>query len=241
MIALVRAELLKLRRSLVLLILITPPAMVALLGVMVIVTGNAVEDWSTHIMAGAAIWAYFLMPMSVIGVMALLAQIEHAPRTWTYVLATPWPKWQILAVKAALGLGLMAILSVGVALAGLLAAWIGGVISPENALDGSPDLALAANLYGRMWLAGIMLMAIQWTISMRFYAFAIPVSVGIGGTFVAVAATSARSGLYFPWLMPVNILASDPERAQIALLLGSLGGLAILAIGIAWLTRRDWA
>jgi lantibiotic transport system permease protein len=68
----------------------------------------------------------------------------------------------------------------------------------------------------------------------------LPVSVGIGGTFVAVAATSSQWGLVFPWLMPVNVLASEPDRALLAIAIGGIGGLVALTAMIIWLSRRDW-
>ena len=91
-----------------------------------------------------------------------------------------------------------------------------------------------------MMLAGLFMMAIQFVVSMRYSSFAIPVVVGIGGTFVGVVATSARQGIYFPWLLAVNVQASDPARAQQAILTGLIGGLVVFALGCVWLVRRDW-
>ena len=89
-------------------------------------------------------------------------------------------------------------------------------------------------------IAALCVTALQWLIATRFRSFAVAVSVGIGGTFVAVAATSSKWGLYFPWLMPVNILASEPERADLAMAYGLTGGILIYGLGILWLARRDW-
>ena len=241
MISVFVAEALKLRRSLVLLVAATGPVMVFALGVMMQVTGNGPEDWTMHTMSSAAIWAFFLLPMTAVGATALLAQLEHAPGTWSHSLALPIPKWQVFFAKAVLALLLMAVISALVALAALAAGFVGSALAPDHAIAGSYDAALAFRLYGLMYLAGFLVTAIQWTLAMRFSAFAVPVSIGIGGTFVAVAATSAKSGIYFPWLMPLNVLAQDPARIQIAVGLGLAGGLAIFAGAIFWLARRDWA
>ncbi|WP_300531245.1 ABC transporter permease [Maricaulis sp.] len=240
MISIFAAEVLKLRRSLVLLVGATPPVMVFALAVMVRVTGNAPEEWSLQIAAGAAVWAYFLLPMTAIGVTALLAQLEHTPGTWSHTLALPVAKWKIFLAKAVTAQILMLIISVLVALASIGGGLAGGWISPDHAAQGDIDLLLSGRLYGLMFLASFLVTAIQWTLAMRFASFAVPVSLGIAGTFVAVAATSARSGLYFPWLMPVNVLASDAERAALAITLGTTGGLILYAAAIIWLSRRDW-
>jgi ABC-2 type transport system permease protein len=62
---------------------------------------------------------------------------------------------------------------------------------------------------------------------------------GIAGTFVALVAVGARQGLYFPWLMAVNVMASDPARHAMALVLGGGGGLAMLTVMCVVLARRD--
>lgn len=234
------AELLKLRRSLVLLVAATPPLMVLALGIMMRVTGNAPDDWFIQISSSAAIWGFFLLPMTAIGVTALLAQLEHGPGTWSHTLALPVPKWQVFLAKAVLAQILMLVIGALVALAGLASGVVGSLLAPEHAISGDLDWVLVLRLYGLMFLASGLVTAIQWTLAMRFRSFTVPVSIGIGGTFVAVAATSARSGLYFPWLMPVNVLASDPERAAIAVTLGTVGGLVLYASAIVWLSRRDW-
>jgi hypothetical protein len=234
------AEILKLRRSLVLLVAMTPPIMVFALATMVIATGHAADEWSMHIASSAALWSYFLLPMSVIGLTALQAQIEHGPSTWAHTLALPVPRWQIFSAQAVLSAVLVAIVSAMVAIAAILAAMLAGALAPEHAMIGAIPWDLALRFYTQMFLASGLLMAIQWTLAMQFNSFAVPVSIGIGGTFVAIAATGARSGLYFPWLMPVNVMASDPDRAIFVVLLGALGGILMFAAAIAWFGRRDW-
>lgn len=240
MINILIAEATKLRRSLVLLVAATPPVMVFALGVLVVASGNAPDSWTMHTMAGSAIWAFFLLPMGVIGITALIAQLEHGPGTWSHTLALPVPRWQIFLAKALVSLGLMALVSIAVALAGYASAMLGLRLGEEAVMGGRFDPALAFKLYGRMFIAGLLVMAIQWTMAMRFRSFAAPVSVGIGGTFVAVAATSADKGLYFPWLMPVNVLASEGGRGDLAVMMGGIGGVVVFALAIAWLSRRDW-
>lgn len=239
MIAVLHAELIKLRRSLVLLVALTPPLMVFLLAVLTVSTGRA-STWPLYVAGSMAIWAFFLFPMSVIGITALMAHIEYQPGTWSHTLALPVPRWQIFATKAGIALGLCLMVSLLVGISAVVGGSLGGLISPKDALTGEiPWLILFRN-YGLMFLAGGLLMAIQWTAAMQFSSFAAPVSLGIGGTFVAVSATSTKYGIFFPWLMPVNVMASDPARAQFAITLGATSGIIVFLIAIYWLSRRDW-
>ncbi len=240
MIALLQAECLKLRRSLIVLLILSIPTMVFLLGVAAIATGNSTDQWSKMAMSGAAIWSFFLLPMSATALTALIAQLEHGSRAWSYTLALPHPKWAVFTAKAIIIVLVMAVISALVGVATIMSGIVAGWIAPETAMQGDLPLALMGGILFKMWLTGLLVVAIQFAVAMRFESFAVPVVVGIAGTFVAVVATSAQAGLYFPWLMATNILNSDPERAQQALLMGSLGGVLLFTLTIAWLSRRDW-
>jgi lantibiotic transport system permease protein len=240
MIGVMIADLIKLRGSLVLLVMAVPPVMMAVLGVLVIISGNAAGDWPRTALSGTAIWAYFLLPMTATGLTALLAQLEHATGVWSHILATGTPRWQIFLSKGLIAFALMAATSLLVGLAIFASGHVGGLVMPAEALEGIPPYGQVASILAKMWVASLLVTAFQLAIALRFSSFALPVSVGIGGTFVAVAATSSQWGLVFPWLMPVNVLASEPERAVMAITIGGMGGLIALAAMILWLSRRDW-
>ncbi|WP_420431855.1 ABC transporter permease [Hyphobacterium sp.] len=241
MIGVLRSDFLKLRRSLVLLIVAVSPVMIFLLGVLVMISGNASGEWTTTALSGMAVWAYFLLPMTATGLTALIAQLEHGTNTWSHILTTGVPRWQVFASKALLTIALMAFVSALVWAAIFAAGHLGGALAPANALAGAPPYFAGARLLALMWLASFLVTAIQLAIALRFASFALPVSVGIGGTFVAVAATASRWGLVFPWLLPVNVLATDAARSELAIAIGAIGGLTAFAAMILWLSRKDWS
>ena len=233
-------ELTKLKGSLILLLAAGPPFMMAVMIPAVMLTGNAPEDWPMLAMSGAAIWAYLLMPLTATALTALAAGLEHQSSGWTWTLAQPAPKALIFAAKALVCALLMALISAGIGMAIIAGGLIAGALSSEAVLAGEPPFVFLALLLGRMWLASLFALAIQFAVAHAFKAFAVPIVVGIGGTFVAVVATSAQAGVYFPWLLAVNMLASDAARADQALLTGAAGGFAVFAASCVWLARRDW-
>ena len=79
----------------------------------------------------------------------------------------------------------------------------------------------------------------QLWIALRYASFVPALATGIGGTFFAVVATSAKVGVVLPWQIPVNQLAADPARAQLALALGCVGGCAAFAAMLWRLSRRE--
>ena len=80
---------------------------------------------------------------------------------------------------------------------------------------------------------------IQLWVALRFRSFVPPLILGIVGTFVAVIAAAAREGAYFPWLMPLHILSTEPAMQRMALAIGFAGGLATLAVMLVDLARRE--
>ncbi len=233
-------ETIKLKRSLILLLVLGIPSMMFVMQLVLLLNAKNAPEWPMFVMGGGAIWAYFLLPMTATALTALLAQIEHGPAGWSHVLALPYPKWMVFAAKAILAIALMALISVLLWFALLGSGLLFGAMVPEKQLIGEVPALLLANLLTKMWFAGILVIAIQFTVAMAFRSFAVPVVVGIGGTFVALVATSAKAGIYFPWLLPTNILASDPSRALQATSTGLVGGLIVFTISCIWLSRRDW-
>ncbi len=234
------AEIAKLKGSLVLLLAAAPPAMMAIMIPAVILSGNGPDEWRLIAMNGAAIWAYLLMPLTATALTALVAGLEHQSGGWTWTLAQPVPKPIIFAAKALVCAGLMALISLGIAVGILVGGSLAGALSPDQALSGALPISMLADLLSRMFIASLFALALQFAVAHAFRAFAVPIIVGIGGTFVAVVATSSQAGIYFPWLLAVNMLASDPARAQQALFTGLVGGVVIFALSGFWLARRDW-
>ena len=241
MLRLLLTDFIKLKRSLILLLILGIPAMLMIVQIAFVATGNAPSEWNVLAMSGSAIWAYFLLPMTATALTALLAHIEHNSRGWSYILTLPYPKWMVFLSKAILSSLIMAIISALILCAILLGGHIGGLLSPENALSGAFPFSDLPITLVKMWIASLLLIALQFTLAMRFSSFALPCIVGILGTFVAVVATSAKAGIYFPWLLPTNILASSPERAFQAMLSGGIGGVIFFALACFYLGRRDWA
>lgn len=236
----VQAEWIKLNRSLVLLLAAAPPVMMMMMTLGLIVNGNQPEDWLTIAMSGAGIWAYLLMPLTITALTALMASIEHSCGGWTWSLAQPVPKTIVFLAKASLTVVFLALISLGVGAGVILGALIGAQLAPNAVLNGTMPVLFMTSLLGKMVIAGLLVLGLQFTVSHAFRSFALPIVVGIGGTFVSVAATSWSMGVYFPWLMPVNMLASDPARAQQVLLTGGIGGVLIFLLASLWLARRDW-
>lgn len=235
-----QVELTKLRGSLVLLMVAAPPAMMVLMVPAVLASGNGPGTWAQMAMSGSAIWAYLLMPLTVTALTALYASIEHQNGGWTWTLTLPASKVLVFGTKALVCALLLALTTVGIGVAILAGGLVAGLIAPEEALTGALPVGLLFGILARMFLAGLLVLALQFSLAHASASFAMPIIVGIAGTFGAVVATSAQAGIYFPWLLAVNVLASTEDRTLQAILTGLIGGLIVFAGTCVWLAKRDW-
>ncbi len=239
MFAALSVEARKLNRSLAALLAIAAPSLIAVFVFFNMLRGKVAAPWDMWMGSGSAIWAFFMLPMSVTALTALVAHMEHGPKSWDHLRALPLPRWKLYAAKAACLLvvvGGMSALVLGTVWGAVTAA---AAIKPELTPTGPFELATYARTMGMMFLAALLLIAIQLWTALRFASFVPGLVLGIGGTFFAVVATSARAGVFLPWQMPVNMLASEPWRVNAALGLGCGLGLVALVLMTIHLSRRE--
>ena len=237
--AVLLVEAFKLRRSLALLLALLAPTLVAVFVFFNLLRLEKPAAWPMALQGSAAIWAFFMLPMSVTALTALVAHTEHGPRSWEHLRALPLPAWQLYAAK------LIGVLAVVAGMSALLAALtpaallLASLINPAAAPQGPMAYAEFLGLLGRMYLAAWLLIGVQLWVALRFPSFVPALATGIGGTFFAVVATSAKVGVVLPWQIPVNQLASDPARADLALAVGLLGGCLVFVLMLWRLARRE--
>ena len=240
LVAAVVVEIIKLNRSLALVLVLAAPLLVAVFTLFNALQVEQERDGNLWIMGNGFIWASFMLPMSLTALSALMAQMEHGPRSWDYLRALPIPRWTIYAAKALILMVLVVLMTLAVPAASAVALLIAGAFNPAVAGAASADPVATIVLFARISLAALLIAALQFWTAMRFSSFVPALALGIGGTFFALVAHSAEAGIYFPWLMPSNMLVTDVDRRAVGLVLG--GGLGLVAmilaiIHLAWRTR----
>ena len=229
----------KLNRSLAAVLAVAAPSLIALFTFFNLLRGKAPMPWDMWMLNASAIWAFFMLPMSVTALTALVAHMEHGPRSWDHLRALPLPRWRLYAAKAVCVFAVVALMSAAVVAMSWGAVALAAAIKPQLQPTGAFELAQHAATMGRIYLAAVLMISIQLWVALRYASFVPALAVGIGGTFFSVVATSAKQGVFFPWQMPVNMLATEAWRANTALGLGlGLGAVALVA-ALAHLSRRE--
>ena len=238
--SLLTVEFFKLRRSLALLLAAVAPALISVFIFFNVMRMETPIAASMMLKSSAAIWAFFMLPMSVTALTALLGNMEHGSRSWDGLHALPLKRWQLQAAKLIGVLSLVAAMSVALVLLTPIAIWCASQLNPDGAPTGDLEYGHYLWLMLRIFLASWLLIGVQLWIAMRFASFVPALATGIGGTFFAVVATSAKIGAVLPWQIPINQLASSTSRADLALALGCLGGCVLLALALRDLSRLEW-
>ena len=161
MLAALKVEGLKLNRSLASVLAVAAPTLIAILVFFNMLRDDEPQAWTMWLQTSVGIWAFFMLPMSVTALTALVAHMEHGPRAWDHLRALPVRRWKIYAAKAAwviLIVAAMSFLNLALTFAAVSTA---AAIKPALAPTGPLDFTGQAAMMGRVVLAGLLLTAIQ--------------------------------------------------------------------------------
>ncbi|HEY1225092.1 MAG TPA: ABC transporter permease [Brevundimonas sp.] len=229
----------KLNRSLAAVLAVIAPTLIAVFTFFMLLRSTKPQPWDMWMLSGAGIWAYFMLPMSVTALTALVAHMEHGPKSWDHLRALPVARWKLYAAKAICVLAVVALMSAAVFALQFAAVKLAVIIKPDMAPTGPFAATTYIGALAKMFAAGLLMIMIQLWVALRYASFVPALAIGIGGTFFSVVATSAKQGVYFPWQMPVNMLATEAWRVETALTLGGVGGVICLLAMLIHLSRRE--
>jgi ABC-2 type transport system permease protein len=239
MFALIVNEIVKLKRTLVLLVCVAAPLCAGLFPVMVMANHPGGKPWVQMLGEGAAVWAYFLFPMAVTALTVLTAQVEHGPRMWNHLMTLPVNRGKLFAAKLIVVLGLVAVMAL-VLYAVLYAAVIAGtLIIPGAAVSGDPQWGETFVSVMMLSGAGLTMIVLQLWVALRFRGFAVPLVLGIVGTFFALAIQSAQKVVFLPWLAPAYTFTVTRPESLTVVIFGYVGGLVMIPLMLWHLSCRE--
>jgi len=247
------AEMLKLKRTIAVLMVVLAPALIALFAFVMGVKApfstlnrNGVTgEWAALTRFSMRFWAPLMLPLFITLETALLAGLEHSESQWKSLLARPLPRWNFYAAKLVVALTLTAA-GTGVLVAEIL---LTGVILPHV----QPELVFALPI---PWLditrqgaevlcLSFLLISIQNWVALRWKQFSVAVGVGIVGlmtgffTFVA-GQQSTKELQLFPWSLPMLVLGNRTSLdVRTGFEFSLIAGMVVAAVGCWDFCRRE--
>lgn len=244
LIKLFQIELLKIRRSLALLMLLACPAMVVVLMFGVTLRQTAAIDfnektWFIVWQSSTAIWCYFMLPLYIALITGLLNGNEHKNQTWRLMLALPISLRQLFFVKALLAWSFIVAANL------LLAIYISLVVLALGVLGYPMQGAFEFPIWYTVLnvsLACLPILIIQHAISWRFSNIVFPLAVGVIATMGIVQLGSSEYWVYYPWSYILMVANGSSQDMQQQALWSAVGlGTVLFAITSYWLGKREVA
>ena len=239
MLTILAAEALKLRRSLVLLVVGVAPASVAAIATAALITRDGGVAWERYLDEGLAMWSFFMLPLAVTALTLLLAQVEHGARMWGHLFAQPTGRAAQMLAKLAVAAALLAAMQAIMAI-GMFAGGFGiDLVFGGTKLVGDTQIDDMARGMAWMTLGALPLLVLQLWLALVVRSFVVPLAVGIVGTFVVLVATAAGVDMPLPWGLPVYATMWPKPIGVIGVWGGLLGGGVAVAAMLGDLARRE--
>ncbi|MEO6364940.1 MAG: ABC transporter permease [Luteimonas sp.] len=243
------AELLKLKGTLALwMCLIAPLTVTALhvLQLLVIDLGKRVvpaahDAWQFFAVGQLTMWAFLMLPLFITLQAALLAGLEHGNRQWKYLLALPVPRHahylsKLFALTSMLLLATI-LLAVLIPAGGLLLS----ILKPQTGIAGSIPWRFIIENLAAISVAALLITALHTWIAIRWRSFTVSVAVGMVATVAGfLLAQSERFGHWYPWSMPVQVIAGDGQWSGFVVQAGMIGGVAVTLLALWDFQRREF-
>ncbi len=239
---LIRVEMLKLRRSLALLMLLVCPLLVVLLNTGMLLKGGMLHKsgtWQGFWLGNLALWCYFMLPLYIALVTALLNGQEHKSHAWRLMLTLPLLPGQLYLAKALLAWGFVLGANACLLLLCHAVLWLIATLVPG--LPPLPDFPAALSLF-KVAIACLPVVVIQHAVSWRFANVVAPLALGVGATMGIIQLGSSSYWVYFPW--SYALMAANGGSAALqtqALLLAAVVGVVAYLASAFWLGRRELA
>lgn len=234
-----RAEWMKLRRSMIWLAMATLPLLSAVLGTFNFLSNIAILQhewyslWTQH-----ALFYCLLFAPTLTGVYcAYVCRLEHLNHNWNQVCTQPVGALTLVLSKLAVVSGLSAVTQALIGVFFILGGKLAGITAPV-------PVELAYWLL-RGWVSLTVYAALLLLPSLVFRSFAIPVAIGMLAGFLGLPALVKGFGGYYPFsLVPLSMCSNNPtEPMQCSAALFAVSCAVWLALGViccsAWLRRGD--
>ncbi|MBB6730559.1 ABC transporter permease [Cohnella zeiphila] len=219
-----RSEWIKIRRSVIWLLVLVSPLIAALFGLF---AANKEGDfpWIEALSLMSVLHAMLFLPLLTGVYASLLCRYEHAGGGWKSMLASPVSRTQVYVVKFILVMLMLAVTQLLLFAALLLVGFAHGFNGPI------PWRELTTSFAGG-WVACLPLAALQLFASVALQSFAAPLAINVVLTLPNIlVANSARFGPYDPWTQPMLAMLPRTQGQDYGAFNISMETLLIVVLG----------
>ena len=207
-----RAELLKLKHSKILNIVMFVPLFFVILGFSnflryrELFTEKGQNVWQQIYTQSSMFYGLFLIALFITIIMAILVRIENSEDNFKRILTLPVKRSDIYIAKLTVGCGIVFLNLVIFMILTIVA----GVIKAPSSVSMPMNLIYSPML---CFIASLPVIAIQYYLSMKFSNIAIPLGVGVVFSLPSILINNTKYWILFPWTYPGRALLNGANMS----------------------------
>lgn len=238
-------ELLKLKRTLALwMVLVTPLVMVLLQFAISAkkstgLISSGADAWAPMVRQTVEVWTLLMMPMFVTLETSLLAGLEHTGKNWKSLLALPAPRWTLYVSKLVITIALLWLAHVVLVMGTISCGWLLKLIFPGLNLGSMPLNPFAVPML-RVSASALLAVAIQHWVSLRWQSYSVAIGFGMVAMLAGIFAVQSKSlGAWFPWSLPIRAVLDGVSGQDRITVVAIVGAVLTATIGCWGFVRRE--
>jgi lantibiotic transport system permease protein len=242
-----RAETLKLKRTLAFGLIFLAPAAILLLQMAMYLdhaeyylNQNGLNPWVNFNQTMLVYWSFMMLPLFVTLESALIGNLEHAHRNWKLLYVQPIPRWAIYAAKWVVNVALIALSMLILLGMMLLGGTILHAVYPEYLFEIGFPWLWTLKLLGLVFAAALLIISVHVWVSLRWASFVVACATGIVATVAAIFVFSSDYAIYYPWTV-AGVVATGTTGTDLAtcLVVGVAGGVLAALLGMWDVSRQE--
>jgi hypothetical protein len=243
-----RAEQLKLKRTLALWLAPMAPLVIIALQLAIVFENrghylqqDTSQAWTRYGGQIVFLWTMLMLPLFITLQTALLSNLEHGNQQWKHLFALPIPRWAIYAAKQVSGMAIIGLSMVSLYVLLVFSGLGLRLLIPGLGFEAPVPWWEFFQYVAFAYLASWLIISIHTWVGLRWHSFVIASSVGIAAMVVAVFLFQSDWAQWYPWTFPGLVAYGLEEGADVLtqLLAGGLGGLVAAVLGGWDVVRRD--
>ncbi|WP_242928322.1 ABC transporter permease [Pontibacter vulgaris] len=165
-----------------------------------------VGAWVSFGMNNFIVYTQLLMPVFIALLTSMTNGIEHKANGWKHLYALPLPKSTVYFSKVLITLGLVLLSTVVFIVALIMAGTVLNWLRPELGFGTYEKLDIIIFSSFKIFLASVVIIAIQFWLSIRFNSFALAMGVAIVAIITTLVANRWEYINYYPFAYPLMVM-----------------------------------
>jgi hypothetical protein len=114
------------------------------------------------------------------------------------------------------------------------------ILQPRFGIAGLPPWNFLFTRLAAMVAAAMLMVALHTWVALRWHSFTVAVAIGMSATVAGfLIGQSARFGHWYPWSMPVQVLAGEGKYLQFVVVASLVGAVIVGVLGLLDFLRRE--